>query len=135
MFDVNAVAEAEAVSFDLFTGDANPYKNEIDRLFSEAEKEEGSTKESAPALSLFLQDLSNTVSLLWDSQCGQALVLERNDESTLVATNLSIEETEDGLTYDPYNAEIILFDLVDSEGNSYKKIFHMVTEQVQMFYE
>lgn len=135
MFDVNAVAEAEAVSFDLFSGDTNPYKNEMDRLFAQTEQENGPTEESVPALSLFLQDLSDTVSTLWEAQYGQALVLERNAESALVATNLLIEETEDGLTYDPYNAEIILFDLVDSEGNSYKKIFHMVTEQVQMFYE
>lgn len=135
MFDVNAVAEAEAASFDLFSGDPNPYKNEMDRLFSQAEQEPGSTEECEPVLSLFFQDLSDTVSTLWEAQSGQALVLERNDASVLVATNLLIEETEDGLTYDPYNAEIILFDLVDSEGNSYKKIFHMVTEQVQMFYE
>lgn len=135
MFDVNAVADAEAVSFDLFSGETNPYKSEMDRLFSHAEQEDGLTVESAPALSLFFQDLSDTVSTLWEAQYGQALVLERNDESALVATNLLIEETEDGLTYDPFSAEIILFDLVDSAGNSYKKIFHMVTEQVQMFYE
>lgn len=137
MFDLQSVVEREeSFALELFPADSNPLRDELNDFLAKTEAvvETESTGEEV-VLNRFMMDLGEMVAEFVESGTGQALQFVRNEEARLVAIDLNIEETEQGLIYDPHAAEMIMFDMVDTEGNSFKKIFHMLTEQIQTFYE
>ncbi len=135
MFDVNAIVDNEDThTMDLFLVGGNQYQEELNQLLErDLCPSSEDLEESGP--SRFMQDLSQAVADFNVSGIGQALQFVRTEDAKLIVSDLDIEETDDGLIFDPHSAEMILFDVTDIDGNSYKKVFHMLTEQVQVFYE
>ncbi len=137
MFNLDTVIDREdSFALELFPADSNPLRDELNDFIAKTEAVvEAENSDEEVALSRFMIDLGEMVAEFVESGTGQALQFVRNEEAKLVAIDLNIEETEEGLIYDPHAAEMIMFDMVDTEGNSFKKIFHMLTEQIQTFYE